>query len=259
MSVFEELYSDYYDIMYADKAYDAEAVYVQRALSMLGVPSGRMLSLGAGTLNYEKRFIPTFRIKAIDISPHMIALASKKVEEEHLAGIELAVGDMRYLNEVPQSYDAAVSLFNVVSYCENLEDMGLLFRGVSAALKPGGGFLFDCWNARAIDNDPPMSRWKRFKNGDRELLRLTEAIPRGEGHVDITVTLLELSGDRIVRRSEERHFVRGWVQGDLERLGNQSGFSLVHASEFPSWDRPVNDQTWSMALVFKKNQKVPAL
>lgn len=252
MNTFNKLYSDYYDLMYADKAYDTEMGFVTRALQEGDITQGSILSLGAGTLNYEARLGALgFTVHGVEISPHMAALAQEKIQSIPLENVTVDVGDMRTLPQFPKEFDAAVILFNVLGYCDGYEDVEKVFSSVAKNLRVGGVFVLDCWNSLAVRKSPPQSRWKKFIQGETELYRLTDAQVTGNERVELSIELLEVRKDKI-QRATEVHRVHSWELEKLTVIAEKNNLSLVHSGQFPEWNLPVSDDAWSMGLVFKK-------
>lgn len=253
MSIFNSHYARYYDTMYASKEYEKETTFIKEGLKKFGVTTGSIVSLGAGTLNHEIGLAASgFRIQALDLSPEMVSMAQQKIQQTKVGGVEVAVGDLRELHTPESPYDAAIMMFNVLSYLPSVEDVKKMFEGVAASLRPQGLFLFDCWNAEAMLHEPPQSRWKKFTSGDSELYRLTEVTPHGESAATLRIELIEIKNGIQLVRSEETHTVRSWHLSQLVDTANQYGFELVHSCVFPEWEQPVSATQWSMALLFRK-------
>ena len=252
-AVFSSLYSECYDLMYADKSYDKEAEFVVTALKRGGIESGSVLSIGAGTLNYETRIAAQgYSIHGIDQSQAMLDLGREKLAALGISGISLEKGDMLALPKYERAFDAALIMFNVLGYCRNEEEAGRVFAGVARNIRPGGVFMFDCWNRQAVLADPPQSRWKKFSGGGRELYRLTEARPSGDGAVDLRIELIQIAADGSVRRGLETHEVRSWSPDSLIEIAARHGFEHRHSRAFPEWDEPVSRNRWPAALIFRK-------
>lgn len=255
MDTFKKLYANYYDVMYADKTYDAETAFVLRALREADINSGKLLSLGAGTLNYEMRLAKEgYSIAGIDLSLDMVQLGNAKLVRDHSEQITLAVGDMRDIPVPAEPFAGALALFNVIAYCADAHELGLVFSGVSHSLKLGGVFILDCWNETAVRKSPPESRWKKFNQNGRELFRFTEVKKKEGGSLDLSIELLELEGEKVLERSLETHQVRGWSKDELVRIADSAGLTLIHESVFPDWDVPTNDSSWSLGAVFQKTR-----
>ena len=253
MDTFKDLYVRAYDVMYADKAYDAETAYVLRALREGNIGSGRMLSLGAGTLNYELRLAREgFSIIGIDVSEAMVALGKAKLQHEGALPVSLSVGDMRLLPNYSEPFDVALALFNVISYCRTPEELELVFGGVARNLREGGLFVLDCWNGEAVRRSPPVDREKIFPLGTHRLVRTTKVISASDAMFELSITLQELDGEHILAEGTEIHQVRGWDRRELSAIAVKTGFVLRHESVFPDWILPPDAAHWALGAVFEK-------
>jgi len=104
-------YSNYYDLLYADKDYLAESVYVTKSLKAHGLSGSSLLEFGCGTGKHAEVLIAQgFQVTGIEQSASMAAIATKRNRN----GFRCEVGDIRKLR-VDETYSAVLSLFHVVS------------------------------------------------------------------------------------------------------------------------------------------------
>ncbi len=251
MSLFSGIYAQYYDEMYARKKYKDEARFVLDLFQQATRPIKNILSFGAGTLTYELLFAQKgYTVSGIDVSPEMVRLGQEKITEKNK--LSLSVGDMRSY-KTDTKYDAVVSLFNVVSYCKNLSELEAVFRSASKALASGGVFIFDCWNAEAVRNDPPQSRFAKFKKGERELLRLTEAVVRrGDSKVKLYIELLEIESNTVCARESEVHTVSAWDVRDIKQLLKKTGLVWVSGYDGTVAPEKISNKRWAITIIARK-------
>src|SRR3989338_2393563 len=227
-TIFNSLHSKYYDLTYAKKEYAAEAIFFDSLIKKYGRANTKTLvSFGAGTLNHE-RFLSKkgYAITGLDFSEKMVALAKEKIKKEKLRELTIEHGDMRSW-KTDRKFDAVLSMFNVVSYCNNLKELGKVIATATKALEPKGVFIFDCWNAEAVKKDPPRTRFVKFTDGTTELYRLTEATPIDGGEaIDLSIELLEIKNGKLTGRETENHRVRAWHLSDIETLIKKNGLPL---------------------------------
>ncbi len=255
MSTFQVDYSRMYDALYAKKDYPREATAVHELLQKFcSTAPQRLLSIGAGTLGHEQLLLPHgYNITCIDSSSEMVRIAQQKISQQELKNITIAEGDMEDLQFVGAEFDAAVSLFNVISYCSNDEALEKVFSGVASALKPNGIFIFDCWNGESVRKDPPHDKFAKFIDGDSKLYRYTRAIPEIEkGVVTIQFDVLHTQGSAIISETQETHAVHFWDAAQLKILLAHHGFEIVHVSNFPDIGNMNIDNSWTMCVVARK-------
>lgn len=251
MSIFEALYADYYDVFYAQKPYEKEVAAVTSLFSLSDAPVHKIVSLGCGTMSHELLLAKQGQqIFGIDQSPRMVALANEAISLNGLASsMTVSEGDMRSF-EVSEKMDAAISLFNVISYCGSVDELEQVFQSVAKALRVGGIFVFDCWYGEAVRFDPPKDRWNIFSKGDLELIRLTkmEHLP-DKNQILLDIDLIEHDQKQILRRTKERHEVRYWDISELEQAAKKASMKIVQTSSFPNVSLPISKEMWSMAVV----------
>ncbi len=103
----------------------------------------RLLDAGAGTGRWTTAFHELFSGSVtidgtlVDISPEMLAVASRKMEQPPYAGkFECRIGNIESMPDVPDaSFDVAVSFYNVLSFVEHPEEA---LREIHKKLVPGG-------------------------------------------------------------------------------------------------------------------------
>ena len=142
-------YARYYDLLYRDKDYAAEAEYVAGLIRKFHPPARSILEFGSGTgihaIHLAKR---GYDVTGVDLSPDMVYIASSNVEAppnpSHLtphASPLFLEGDIREIR-LNKRYDAVIALFHVISYQTTNEDVTAAFETARHHLNPGGIFIF---------------------------------------------------------------------------------------------------------------------
>ena len=84
-------YSNYYDLLYAEKNYEKEASYVDHHIKNFIPEATTLLELGSGTGNHANHFCRAgYQITGIERSSEMAAIAKAK----NIEGFEVIVDDM---------------------------------------------------------------------------------------------------------------------------------------------------------------------
>ena len=249
MSVFAD-YGCYYDLLYRDKDYQGEAEYVADLLKRFGSGSGSLLDMGCGTGGHAVIFAQMgFEIVGIDLSEQMITSAQKKLHEvdgEVAEKVCFEVGDIRAL-DLNRKFDAIVSLFHVISYQTENEDLRSVFAGARQHLKPGGIFIFDFWYGPGVLTDRPEVRDKVLTDGAVQIQRT--ARPRmicNKNCVEVNFELtIEDKATKRKERIEESHRMRYLFLPEVREYLRAGGFELAFAYKWLS-DKEPDFDSWQV-------------
>ncbi len=248
-----QAYSAYYDLLYADKQYAAEANYVVSTLKSLNLRINSLLEYGSGTGNHAIHLSREgWQITGIERSPEMVKIAkSKKIK-----GFFPVCGDITSYS-LPERFDAVMALFHVISYLTDNIDLLNCFRNTNAHLKTDGFFIFDVWYAPAVYNQLAQPRIKKLENASVEVFRFAEPVWHYDRNV-IDVNYQILVRDKNSLRTEsftEKHPMRYFSLPEIELLANQSGFRLVKTEEFLTCKAP-GPATWGVCIILQKEKNV---
>jgi SAM-dependent methyltransferase len=228
-----EAYAGYYDLLYRDKDYAAEAAYIGGLLSRHGVPAGgHLLELGCGTGRHGLELARLgYRLHGIDSSATMIRQAEGRLAECEAKQLLFKLGDLRTAR-LPEKFDAVTSLFHVASYQTTNADLLAMFQTAGYHLKLGGIFVFDCWYGPAVLADRPAVRVKRLEDENVRLTRIAEpTIEPNENRVDVHYEIvIESKNEPGLHRVHEVHRMRYLFKPEIEQLLKDAGLALL-ASE----------------------------
>jgi len=255
MSCFAD-YSHYYDLLYRDKNYVAEADYVSslleryapiaRSLCEFGCGTGRMASMLAGK---------GYSLRGVDLSYDMLAEAERqkaKLPGEHSARISFSHGDIRSIR-LSSTFDAVISLFHVMSYQQKNADLRAAFASAALHLNQGGLFLFDVWYGPAVMSQTPAVRVKRCEDDTVRLIRIAEPVIRyQENLVDVNYQMLII--DKQTGQLEEileTHTMRYLFLPEIYDLLDEAGFRLCDSQEWLTGNEPGLD-SWGVCFVAQK-------
>src|SRR5258706_11290956 len=136
-----DAYARYYDLLYHDKDYAAEAAYVASNIRKLFPQATRILELGCGTGAHAEQLARLgFSVHGIDLSEIMLARAEvrKAALPANLAErLSFRHGDVRTVR-TGEYYDAVISLFHVLSYQSTKADQDAMFETAFTHLYKGG-------------------------------------------------------------------------------------------------------------------------
>jgi SAM-dependent methyltransferase len=253
--VFAE-YSAYYDLLYADKNYVAEADYIAATLRAADGTIRRVLEFGSGTGKHGRLLAARgFNVVGIERSEGMAAMAQPLHPEAGAAGGSFTCqqGDIRTAT-ADGPFDAVISLFHVVSYLTSNADVLQTFENAARHLRPAGIFFFDVWHGPAVLTERPEVRIKRVENSDTHLTRIAEpALDTNASVVTVTYTMLaESKADQKTTRFGEVHRMHYFFPTEIDLLARQTGFEIISTEEWMT-GAAVHDRSWGVAYVLRKS------
>lgn len=249
-------YATYYDMLYGDKDYCAEAGFVATQIRARLPSAGRILDLGCGTGRHASAMAEQgFFVSGVDRSAAMVELAEAgrlRLPMQHASSLRFGVGDVREVR-VGEYFDAVTSLFHVMSYQLTEDDLASAFATAAAHLQVGGCFLFDFWYGAAVLSHPPDVRVKRVARDGLRLTRIAEpAMITESNRVDVCYEMfVEEPEGVLIAHFRETHRMRYWFLPELSRLLNESGFCLVQVGEWMTGAAPSID-SWSVMILAER-------
>lgn len=252
MSVFGN-YSNYYDILYQNKDYAAEAKHVDEILQKCLPGAQSILEFGCGTGAHAVHLIKKgYVIHGVDVSETMLARAEKnkkKLDPSLSRHLSFSIGDIRNVR-LKSTFDAVIALFHVISYLPKNEDIQAVLSTVKSQLKKGGIFFFDCWYGPAVLTEKPEMRMKHFENDRYKIIRKAEPKMLANANiVEVKYKLLaeEKTNGRI-EKIEETHRMRYFFKPEIEMFLSLAGFQLVEFFEWMTCLEPELN-TWNVCFV----------
>jgi SAM-dependent methyltransferase len=247
-----EKYSAFYDLLYADKDYAAEADYVARALG----PARAVLELGSGTGRHGRLLADRgFDVLGVELSAEMAAEAQRRScgATQSAGSFACEVGDLRSYR-AGRTFDAVISLFHVISYQTSNDHLAAAFATAADHLAPGGLFLFDVWHGPAVLTQQPTVRTKQAADGARRVRRT--ATPTLDSNLSTVRVDYELACEDLATgetaRFGETHLMRYLFPPEIGLLAAATGFEQVSSEEFLTGRSP-SPETWGVAYLLRKS------
>jgi len=254
VSVFEA-YSQYYDLLYRDKDYAAEADYIGKLIERERPGSRTVLDFGCGTGRHDLLLAARgLNVTGVDLSADMLKVAEAECKKRPAASAgtqppRFIQGDLRSLR-LGERFDVVISLFHVMSYQSSNADLLASLRTLREHAKPGGLVLFDAWYGPAVLHQGPAVRVKRLKDEGCDVTRLAEPVLYpNENVVDVNYQILV--SDPVTKRAEElreTHRMRYLFVPEVRHLLEGVGLRLDRAIEFAT-DRELGLDTWNAMFV----------
>ena len=249
-------YARYYDLLYRDKDYAAEAEYVAGLIRKFHPAARSILELGSGTgIHASLLAEKDFTVHGIERSPEMLARSlalSENMSAAMHGRLTFSPGDIREIR-LNKRFDAVIALFHVISYQTTNEDVTAAFETARQHLNPGGSFIFDVWYGPAVLTERPAVRIKRMADDQTEITRLAEPVLYpNENRVDVHyhVFVRNLTPPQVVTELKETHTMRYFFKPEIENIATQSFFQIMHAEEWLT-AKPIGCDTWGVCFVLK--------
>jgi SAM-dependent methyltransferase len=249
-------YARYYDLLYRDKDYIAEAEYVARTILSAAPDASTILELGCGTGRHGRLLAGKgFHVHGIDRSSEMVEMAQPMGgggRASDAGSFRCNVGDARELR-LERTFDAVIALFHVLSYQTTKSDLNATFAVASHHLMSGGVFLFDVWHGPAVLRQRPEQRVRTVVDNDLEIVRT--ARPRLDTKRNVVEVIYDVecrnkhSGERL--RFTEDHRIRYLFPDEIECLAVENGLQVIKSEEFVSGNPP-SSATWGVAYLLRK-------
>lgn len=249
-------YSEYYNLLYQDKDYLAEAYYVNNLITSFSKGAQHIIEMGCGTgLHAGHLASMGYTVHGIDKSETMLQLAIKQQSQfpTHISQkLSFLQGDIRNY-ECSRHFDIAISLFHVMSYMTHQEDLNMAIGTAKRHLKENGLFIFDCWHGPGVLHEKPTSRTKTFENQYMSITRTSVPEMIKDAHcVDVSFDIvIHDKKNKKNTRLHELHEMRYLFTDELKPLLESHGLALIHAEEWMT-KKPLSEKVWNAVYVCKK-------
>lgn len=251
MNQFGDLYSKYYDLLYADKDYDGEVEYVHDLITENSNDAQTILDMGCGTgIHADLLSNKGYKVHGIDLSEDMLKIANQKIKgkEDRLQFNQSNIQDLN-LNK---KFDVVVSLFHVMSYQNSNIELIKAFQVAKDHLTAGGIFIFDFWYGPAVLTDLPITKVKRLENNDIKVTRIAES--RLDPQSNITEVsfdvFIENKNKKLIIEKKETHNMRYFFDTELKLICKKTGFEINKKYEWMSSKSP-DFNSWNVVWVIK--------
>jgi len=258
MSAVFDAYAAYYDLLYRDKDYVAEARYLHELIQEFAPGPRSILELGSGTGAHAAALARLgHRVSGIDLSDSMLVRAQAlraSLPEELASKLHFEQGDIRRWNGGKQ-HDVALSLFHVISYLPENADVSAALANAASQLAPGGLLIFDFWYGPAVLAQRPETRVKELSDERIALTRIAQSdLDTSRNRVDVHYKLLvEERATGRLQRLQETHRMRYFFQPEIAHFLELAGFEVLRFEEWLT-RAPLSTATWGALVAARKRQ-----
>ena len=254
MTAVFDMYSAYYDLLYRDKDYPAEAEHIHKLIQRYRPGAQTILELGSGTGRHARLLAEKgYRVHGIERSPTMLAQARQHAAKSACA--DRLTFEQRDIREPGAGgrFDVVISLFHVISYLTATPALQAVFAAVSGHLQGQGIFIFDCWYGPAVLTEGPEVRVKRMEDDRYRLVRVAEPVmlPR-ENKVIVNYDMfIERKSDGQILHFTEDHPMRYFSEPELAQLLTGAGQEIVACEADLGLGIPPSAKHWGLTVVAK--------
>jgi SAM-dependent methyltransferase len=247
-------YSEYYDLLYEDKPYLEEALFVAGLLKQYAPetePVRTILDLACGTGRhcFELEAMG-YTVEGSDIAEPMI-LRAKKAAAERGSSVVFHNRSFQEADKIGRRYDAVISMFSAIDYLNSHDDLMVSLLNISGLLSPGGLFVFDYWNGNAVIKDFSPTRTLRKERAGLEIVRnSTTQLDIVQQIAKVNFHFICLADGEKKHEFTEEHKIRYFFFREIETYLELCGFELLHRSDFLS--ETFSPDSWNIAIVARK-------
>ena len=247
MSTFQPKYADYYEAVYAYKDYRKEVNTILEIQRKYAPDSKSILDFGCGTGKHDA-LLSEFglEVTGLDRSDSMLKLAQKRGLANNCRFLKIDQSS----KIKDGSIDLGVSLFDVVSYLTNDDDLNKFFELMKLKTKSTAPLIFDFWYLPAVIHLKPETRKKVFYHQNQLITRISESsLDCNTSCVTANHEFYVVENEKLVDNFSESHLMRCFSKNEIDRILSQFGYKLVSLG---TWSSPNQNPTlndWSVLAV----------
>ena len=255
MSVFGD-YARYYNLLYQDKNYAEEAIFILNILKKYHNNPKTLLYLGCGTGRHGFELVKLgLVVDGVDMSETMLKMGMENSDIKNILGngLNLHNGDVRKVR-LGKNFDVVTSLFHVMSYQNTDEDVLALLETANKHLDDNGVFLFDFWYSPAVFGIRPEHRIKVMEDDKIRVKREATPIIDDEKHivtVHYDVELFDKALNKTTTFSED-HPMRSFEISEMQKFVDQVGMKMLSFGGWMKLESPKDDD-WAAWVLVGKN------
>lgn len=204
-------YADIYDIIYQDKNYYAETLFISELInkSFYRRNQIKVLDLACGTgLHAIELAKMGYEVDASDISVKMVNSAMETAALNKI-NITFHHESFQTADRINKTFDVVISMFSSINYLISCNDLLKSLNNIHGLLANDGIFIFDFWNGNAVIEHFAPARVKRSHKGTKNILRYSEnTIDRLKQIVSIKFSFLLFDNNKIESEFAENHICR---------------------------------------------------
>lgn len=249
-------YARYYDLLYRDKDYPAEARFVARLLDRFtSKPASAtdLLDLACGTGRHAQELTELgYTVDGSDLSADMLAVATDGAIRRGQS-IRFHHETFQTCDRIGRHFDAVLAMFSAINYLNKHEDIERSLSNIRGLLQSDGVFIFDFWNGNAVLGDYAPIRMKRVREADDEIIRISNTSVDAVAQVaTVKFEFILINAGRIVREFSEVHTLRYFFPQEMVDLLASAGLEVIHRCPFLLEDNEIGKMDWNLTYVARR-------
>lgn len=256
-------YATYYDILYQDKDYTKEALFISQLINeefTINNHDIRVLDVACGTGRHAIELSKLgYNVSGSDQSEEMIERAIKESEMRNL-DIKFYKESFQTIGRISEKYKVILSMFSAIDYLTSYDDISIAFQNIYSLLQDDGILIFDFWNGNAvIDRFSPV-RVKRVNKDGIEIIRISETtINRISQLATVKFHFMVIDNNRLLKEFDEEHIIRYFFLQEMIDLLQANHLKVIARCPFLDIKGEVVATDWNVTYVVRKvndNQSV---
>ena len=229
----------YYHLLYGNRNNEEAAFFIDNLLGHLNLPkASRCWDLNCGKGRHSLYLHQKgYEVIGTDLSEESICFA----KQQETAGLHFYKHDMRNLFYA-NYFDGVFNLFTSFGYFKNQQDDVRVFQSVYKALKPGGLFIVDFFNAACVLANLKASEEKQ----------VGEVAFHIRKRVENNIIIKEITAEDKTGKHLFKEEVKVFTLADFTALADKTGLSVKHC--FGNYKlEPFNENTSErLIIIFEK-------
>ena len=202
------------------------AAHLPNVLARFGAAPRAALDVACGQGQFAVALAQTgVAVSGLDQSAAMLAYARQRAAEAGVA-LDLRQGDMRAL-PFREQFDLVTCWFDSLNYLLTAEDLGVAFQSATAALRPGGLYLFDMNTRRALAVEWQSQLCHLQQDSPDRMEVHTNSMDYETGVASVRIICFERGDDGRWARNEEIHRERAYPLDEVEGLLRDAGLEVL--------------------------------
>ena len=244
---FEQLYSEAYDSLNAEKNYESEVVFVMNLYNKHKTsPIKNILDLGCGSGLHLQYLIPLLngvnKIVAVDSSEFLCKKSRDRLGDK----VEVVQEEISKI-ALECKFNLVLSLFHVINYQTKEEDLIAFLYSIKKHLQSDGLAIVDFWNLSAWRRSAPISRVKTVTSGGYQFTRTSTPDTdylNGTTCLSMKIVKQDSKTGKILETSQETHTVRAFTIFEIQIACTLAGLKVQHHGKWMDINSELDADDW---------------